>query len=226
MNSIDENPNYKQIYKFVKDKFNKTTDFKHGPFDETYYTLRVYESAKEIIEKLNKSVKKEQVLVACILHDIGKIKLKSSKMFSRHEILENAFEEWHKHAKLGVPIAKKFLKQIGHSDDFIEEVCYLIGNHDLRGDKLQERSLELQIVQDADLIADIGFSGFIRPFLYCGKFSKQSVIGSIEFIKEEDRTDDGDEINLPISKTITKREMKIQSDLVKEISKEIDSDLL
>jgi len=226
MNSIDKNPNYKQIYKFVKDKFDRTTHFKHGPFDETYYTLRVYESAKEIIGKLNKSVKKEQVLVACILHDIGKIKLKPSKMFSKHEVLENASEEWHKHAKLSVPIAKKFLKKIGHSDEFIEEVCYLIENHDLRGDKLQERSIELQIIQDADLIADIGFAGFIRPFLYCGKFSKQSVISSIEFIKKEDRTEGGDEINLPISKDIAKREMKIQSDLVKEISKEIDSNLL
>jgi len=226
MNSIDKNPNYKQIYKFVKDKFNKTTHFKHGPFDETYYTLRVYESAKEIIEKIKKSVKKEQVLVACILHDIGKIKLKPSKIFSKHKILENASEEWYKHAKLSVPIVKKFLKQIGHSDDFIKEVCYLIENHDLRGDKLQERSLELQIIQDADLIADIGFAGFIRPFLFCGKFNKQSVINSIEFIKKEDRTKGGNEINLPISKTIAKREMKIQNDLVKEISKEIDSDLL
>src|SRR4030042_821637 len=168
MNSIDKKPNYKKIYKFVKDKFDKTTHFKHGPFDETYYTLRVYESAKEIIEHLNKSVKKEQVLVACILHDIGKIKLKPSKMFSRHDVLENASEEWRKHAKLGVPIAKNFLKQIGHSDEFIKEVCYLIENHDLRGEKLQVRSLELQMIQDADLIADIGFAGFIRPFLYCG----------------------------------------------------------
>lgn len=226
MNSIDKNPNYKQIYKFVKDKFDKTTHFKHGPFDETYYTLRVYESAKEIIQKLNRNIEKEQVLVACILHDIGKIKLKASKMFSNHSPLETFSEEWHKHAKLGVPIAKKFLKQIGHSNKFIEEVCYLIENHDLRGDKLQKKSIELQIIQDADLIADIGFAGFIRPFLYCGKFSKQSVISSIEFIKKEDRTEGGDEINLPISKSIAKREMKIQSDLVKEISKEIDSDLL
>jgi len=226
MNSIDKNPNYKQIYKFVKDRFDKTRHFKHGPFDETYYTLRVYESAKEIIQKLNKTVKTEQVLVACILHDIGKIKLKPSKMFSKNDILENASKEWNKHPKLSVPIAKKFLKQIGHSDDFTEEVCYLVENHDLRGDKLQERSLELQILQDADLIADIGFAGFIRPFLYCGKFSKQSVIDSIKFIKKEDRTDSGDEINLPISKIIAKREMKIQRNLVKEISKEIDSDLL
>jgi HD superfamily phosphodiesterase len=160
------------------------------------------------------------------LHDIGKIKLKPSKIFSKYEVLENASEEWHKHAKLSVPIAKKFLKQIGHSNEFIDEVCYLIENHDIRGHKIQERSLELQIIQDADLIADIGFAGFIRPFLYCGKFSKQSVISSIEFIKKEDRTKNGDEINLPLSKSIAKREMKIQSDLVKKISKEIDSDLL
>jgi putative nucleotidyltransferase with HDIG domain len=226
MNSIDKKPDYRRIYKFITDKFNKTTHFKHGPFDETYYTLRVYETAKEIIEKLNKSVKKEQVLVACILHDIGKTKLKSSKLFSKGDVLEDASKEWKKHAKLGIPIAKKFLKQIGHSNEFIKEICYLIENHNLRGDELQEKSLELKILQDADLIADIGFAGFIRPFLYCGKFSKQSVIGSIKFIKKEDRTSNGGELNLPISKLIAKREMKIQTDLVKEISKEIDSDLL
>ena len=169
MNSIDKNPDYKKIYKFVKDKFDRTTHFKHGPFDETYFTLRVYESAKEIISKLNKDINKEQVLVACILHDIGKIKLKASKMVSSHSPLKTFSEEWHKHPKLSVPIAKKFLKQIRHSDEFIEKVCYLIENHDLRGDKLQKKSLELKIIQDADLIADIGFAGFIRPFLYCGK---------------------------------------------------------
>jgi putative nucleotidyltransferase with HDIG domain len=225
MNSIDKKPNYRQIYQFIKDKFDKTTHFKHGPFDETYYTLRVYESAKEIIKEL-KNIKKEQVLVACLLHDIGKTKLKSSKIFSKHEILKNAAEERHKHPKLSVPIAKKFLRQIGHSDEFIKEVCYLIENHDLRWDKLQKKSLELQILQDADLIADIGFAGFIRPFLYCGKFNKQSIINSIKFIKQEDRTKNGDNINLPICKAIAEREMKIQNDLVKEISKEINSDLL
>jgi HD superfamily phosphodiesterase len=226
MDQIDKKPNYKQIYDFVKNNFDKTTHFRHGPFDETYYTLRVYESAKEIIKKLNKDVKKERILVACILHDIGKIRLMPSKMFSKSEILENASEEWNKHTRLGVPIAKKFLKEQGHSEGFIREVCYLIENHSLRGDKLQKRSLELQILQDADLIADIGFAGFIRPFLYCGKFNRRYIISSIEFIKKEDRTDGGRRLNLSISRSIAKREMKIQRYLVKEISKEIKSDLL
>ena len=226
MNTIDKKPDYKQIYEFVKEKFDRTTHFKHGPFDETYYSLRVYESGKEIIGKLGRKVKKEQVLAAAILHDIGKIKLKSSKLFSKYEMLENISEEWHKHAKLGVPIAKRYLKKLGHSEEFIEEVCFLIEHHGLRGEKLGDRSLELQILQDADLIADIGFAGFIRPFLYCGKFSKQSVISSIKFIKKEDRTNNGDELNLSVSKSIAEREMGIQSDLIKEISKDIDSDLL
>jgi len=226
MNAIDKKPNYKEIYKFVKSKFDKTAHFKHGPFDETYYTLRVYESAKEIIGNLRKNVKSEQVLVASILHDIGKTKLKPSKIFSRSDVLENISEEWHKHAKLSVPIARRFLRKLGHSEKFIDEVSYLIENHNLRGDKIKEKSLELQILQDADLIADLGFAGFIRPFLYCGKFSKQSVISSIKFIQKEDRTSKGNELNLNISKSIAKREMKIQNDLIKEISKEIDSDLL
>jgi len=226
MNSIDKNPDYKKMYNFVRGRFNQTTHFKHGPFDETYFTLRVYESAKEIIRNSGRKVKTEQVLVSSIFHDIGKTKLRPSKMFRRNEVLENVSEEWHKHEKLGVPIAKRYLKKAGHSDEFIEEVCYLIEHHSLRRNKLKKKSLELQILQDADLIADIGFAGFIRPFLYCGKFNKQSVISSIRFIKKEDRTSNGNKLNLNISKSIAKREIKIQDSLIKEISKEIDSDLL
>ena len=222
----DLNPNYKEIYNFVKEKFEKTSHFKHGPFDETYYSLRVYESAKEIISKLNKKVKKNVVLVACILHDVGKIKLKTSKIFGKNRAVGAFREEWRKHPKLSVPIARRFLKKRGYSKEFIDEDCYLVENHDMRGDLLDKRCVELKIIQDADLIADIGFAGFIRPFLYCGKFSKQSIISSIKFIQTEDRTMEGGLINLSVSKNIAKREMKIQNDLVNEISKDIKSDLL
>ncbi len=226
MNSIDKRPDYKLIYQFVRDKFNKTNYFRHGPFDETYYTLRVYESAREIIKKLNRTVKKEQVLVAAILHDVGKIKLKTSKVFNSYDVLENASEEWYRHPKLGVPIAKRFLKKLGHSPEFIEEVAYLIEHHNLRGNKLKVRSLELKILQDADLIADIGLAGFIKVFLYCGKFSKSSIIDSIEFLKKEHILGDGQQLNLSVAKSMANREMKIQHNLVKEISQEINSDLL
>ena len=226
MNEIDKKPDYKKIYQFVNNEFRKTIHFKHGPFDETYFTLRVYESAKEIIEQLNERLNVEEVLVACLLHDVGKVKLDSSKLFSEHNVLKSFSEEWHRHPNLSVDIAKTFLKTQGHSELFIENVCYLIDRHDLRGDKLQERSIELAVVQDADLVADIGFAGFIRPFLWCGKFTDQSVIGSINYVKTEDRTNDSTMLNLEVSKSIAKREMKIQDELIKEISKDIDSELL
>lgn len=225
MNNIDKNPNYKKIYLIVKEKFDKSSHFNHGPFDETYYTMRVYESAKEVVSKLNKKVRVQQLLVAAILHDIGKVNLKSSKLFTRFSLADKHMEEWHKHAKLGVAIATKILKKMGHSPQFIDEVNFLIEKHDLRENKIKEKSLELQILQDADLIADIGFAGFIRPFLYSGKFSRP-IIDTINYVKTEDRTFGGNRLNLKISKLIAKKEMKIQRKLIKEILTEIDSDLL
>ncbi|MFP4424537.1 MAG: HD domain-containing protein [Candidatus Woesearchaeota archaeon] len=222
MNQQDKNPDYKGMYAYVKKLFERTRHFKHGPFDETFYTMRVYECSKEILEHVK--AKREQVLVASILHDIGKVKLRASRMFGNGHCLPGMGEEWHRHATLGIPMAQKYLKKQGHSNKFIEEVCYLIEHHDLRGDKMKGRSTELKVLQDADIIADVGFAGFIRPFLFCGKFHKQSIIDSIRFIKGDDRTKEV--INLEVSKKIAQREMKIQKMLVDEVSKEIDSDLL
>ncbi|MFO7710649.1 MAG: HD domain-containing protein [Candidatus Woesearchaeota archaeon] len=222
MNCKDKNPDYKAMYAYVKGRFDRTRHFKHGPFDETFYTMRVYECAKELLEHVD--AKREQVLVAAILHDIGKVKLRASRMFGNGHCLSGMGEEWHRHAILSVPMARQYLKKQGHSKEFIDEVCYLIEHHDMRGDKMDYRSVELQVIQDADIIADVGFAGFIRPFLFCGKFNKQSIIDSIRFIKGDDRTKEV--MNLEVSKKIAKREMKIQKRLVDEIYKEIDSDLL
>jgi len=228
MNKIDQKPSYKKIYEIVKDKFDRTKHFNYGPFDETYYTMRVYESAKEIIKGLRRNIKTEQVLVAAILHDIGKTRLKSSKLFAKDHLLEKANIEWRRHPALSVPVAQKILKQLGHSDEFIAEVCYLIANHDQRAEKMDKRSLELAILQDADLIADIGLAGFLRPFLFSGKFSR-SVAATIRYMQNEDRTINSSgksEINLVLSKKLARREMKIQKQLAKEVYKEIQSDLL
>jgi len=230
MNKIDKNPNYKELYKVVKNRFDRTAHFNYGPFDETYYTMRVYECSKDIMEEIKKrkpsqKIKVQQVLVAAILHDVGKVKLKPSKLFAKHKLKENVNDEWHKHAELSVPIAKRLLKKMGHSPEFMDEVSYLIKNHALRADKLNERTLELEILQDADLIADIGLAGFVRCFLYSGKFSR-SIIDSIRYLQGEDRTNSGKELNLQVSKEIAKQELKIQNNLVEEISNELDTDLL
>ena len=227
MNSKDKNPDYKGIYSAVKRLFYKTRHFRHGPFDETYYTLRVFESAKEILKALNKKANREEILAAAILHDVGKTRLDCSLIFGDNKILDGAKKEWHRHTKLGIPIARRILKRHGHSEEFINNVCFLIENHAERGNKLKNQSLELKVLQDADLIADCGFAGFIRPFLYSGKFSHAPVINSIRYIQnKKDRVEETNSLNLRESRKIASRKIKLQKQLVNDIAEDLDSELL
>ena len=225
MNKADKHPDYKKLYSIVKKLFLKTEHFKHGPFDETFYSLLVYETAKKLIKYFPKCHKNE-LLVASILHDVGKIRLDSAKLFTRCRVLGTAHKEWYRHPALGVPIAEKIMKKLGHSPDFIRRVSFLIANHANRGKKMKVKPFDLQIFQDADLIADWGFSGFIRPFLYTGKFSHQSIFGAIDFsLHGWDPAKDKALINLDVSRTIARKKLKLQDTLLKKLCEEIKSDL-
>lgn len=216
---LDQNkkPDYKELYGIVKDLFEKVDFLSYGPFDETYYTLRVFNVAEKIIDRLEEECDKEAVLVAVLLHDVGKIKLNFDKVFKDGEFLGSFSEEWRKHSQISVEFAEEILTDLNYPKEFIQKVLYLIEKHDLRGDKMKERAVELKVLQDADLIADLGMAGFIRPFLYGAKF-KRSVINSIAFIKTEDRTAGGTKLSLDLSKKIAKEEMETQRRLVGEIS--------
>jgi HD superfamily phosphodiesterase len=220
MNSTDKNPDYRRIYRIVRKLFERSSHFSHGPYDETYYTLRVYETVKEIVAKLGRPVRKQQVLVAAILHDAGKADLDDTKLFtSSHK------EEWHRHPKLSVPLTRSILKRLGHSQEFVDEVCYLVMHHDDR--KLPiEKTLELKVLQDADLISDHGIAGFIRPFLYAGK-NERSTIETIRYMQEiMPSIEREDRLNLAISKRLWAKKTRFLRTLLNELSKEIESDLL
>ena len=219
-------PNYKEIYEYVKNKFHKTNHFYNGPFDETYFTMRVFESAKEVMKELKsetrKKIKKEQLLVACILHDVGKTKLKPKKMFKKEGFTPQVREEWKKHADHSAEITRKYLKRKKYSEEFIQEVIYLVKNHDK---DIPNKTLELKILQDADLLADIGLIGFVRPFLYAGKF-KKPIQEQIKYLEGEDRTKNGEKLNLKESKRIAARKIKRQKELTQEILQDLKSELM
>jgi len=215
-------PNYKKIYSIVREKFEKTQHFRYGPFDETYYTLRVYETAKELCKHYKKA-NKEIVLTAALLHDIGKTKLKSSILFGNRFGDDQSRTEWKTHGTKSVPIAGRILNKLGHSDEFISKVSFLIANHD---QPTKGQCIELKILVDADLIADAGFAGFIRPFLWAGKF-KRGIIESIQYMQhKENRRFAMNKISLPYSKVLAKEKLKTENELVKIISKDIKSDVL
>ncbi len=226
MNKADIHPDYRKMYSIVKSLFLKTKHFCHGPYDETFYSLMVYETAKKLIMHFSECHKTE-ILVAAILHDVGKTELDSEKIFGGCAKLGTADDEWDKHPALGVPIAEKIMRKLNHSDEFIGRVCFLIANHAKRGGKMKDKPLDLQIFQDADLLADWGFPGFLRPFLYCGKFSHQSIFGAIEFsLHGWDPAKDTALINLDVSRKMAKKKLELQGKLMKKLCKEVESDLL
>lgn len=226
MNEIDKNPDYRRLYKIAVKFFKKKHYFCSGPLDETFFTLRVFESAKDIIKLIPEKINKEGILTATLFHDIGKSKLKINNLFKKNNWAPNHLEEWHKHPKLSAEFAKPILKKLGHSDEFISEVCYLIENHDKRDNFARIKSLELKIVQDADYIGDTGFAGFIRPFLWSGKF-KRSVIEQLQYMKNSNNSRlDLSKINLEISKELIKKNSEIEKELKKNIFELINSELI
>lgn len=229
MNGKDAQPNYKQLYAVACEFFNKTNYFWYGTFDETFFSMRVFETAKMIISKIKQPVKENVVLTATLLHDIGKSKIDEKLVFntfSEDHMTKTGKTEFKTHPKKSVPLAEKVLNEMGHSKEFITDVCYLIENHDQRGDKMNSRSIELQIMQDADLVSDCGVADLMRNFAFAGGF-KKPLIHSIRFaMNRTDRVDEEGNLNLTVSKKLAKKRTDFYNVVVKNLAKELDSELL
>ncbi len=93
------------------------------------------------------------------------------------------------------------------------------------------RTPELKILQDADLLADMGIASFIRPFLYSGK-NKRKTINNVNYIKTT-KSSNGTiskenlyRLNLKVSRRIAKKLIKEANKLNKKIFKMTQSELL
>ncbi|HUT81902.1 MAG TPA: HD domain-containing protein [Candidatus Bathyarchaeia archaeon] len=216
-------PDYKKLYEIVCDLYSDTDHFYYGQWDETFYTLRVFETCKTLIRKTNAKVEEEFILTAAIFHDVGKTILDTE---------EKIKEEWDKHPIYGAEVTRKILKEQGFENEFIEQVVYLVKHHDDRPSKVEMvRTHELKILQDADLLADLGLASFVRPFLYSGK-NKRKTIDNVNYIKAE-RPSNGNiskenlyKLNLNVSKKIASKLIREANKLNNKIFKLTQSELL
>lgn len=216
-------PDYKKLYEIVCDLYSDTDHFYYGQWDETFYTLRVFETCKQLIKKIRSNIDEEIVLTAALFHDVGKTKLDTE---------EKIKEEWDEHPTYGAEIARKILRDQGFDNDFIEKVAYLVKHHVDRPNKVQMvRTHELKILQDADLLADMGIASFIRPFLYSGK-NKRKTINNVNYIKSA-RAKDGSiskenlyRLNLKTSKRMAVKLIKESDKLNAKIYKLTESELI
>ncbi|MCK5045472.1 MAG: HD domain-containing protein [Candidatus Heimdallarchaeota archaeon] len=216
-------PDYKKLFEIVCDLYSDTEHFYYGQWDETFYTLRVFETSKILIKRSRVKVEEDIILTAAIFHDIGKTKLDTEKKIEKM---------WDKHPNYGAEITREILRKQGYSNGFVEKVVYLVKHHDNRPGKVEMvRSNELKILQDADLLADMGIASFVRPFLYSGK-NKRRTIENVNYIKTT-RSNDGGiskenlyRLNLKASKRMAMKLIKESDILNDKIYKMTQSELL
>jgi len=100
------------------------------------HTLRVVQRGIDLAKKENADI--EEVMVACLLHDIAKL-----------GDLEHGLE----HGRLGARKVRPILKEIGYSKKQIDNICYAIAWHvDGKAGFSYEHTLEADILNDADKI--------------------------------------------------------------------------
>jgi len=214
---------YKKLYEKICELYAKTEHFSYGHWDETFFTLRVFEICKELISKTRLKVNEEVILTAAILHDAGKIKLDTP------EKIEN---DWDKHSIYGAEMARKILQEEHLNNEFIEKVIFLVKYHNIRPNKLDMiRPNELKILQDAELLADMGIADFIKPFLRTA-ISKKKTLDCVNFIRENQKDKanllrkNKQSLNLRISKKIANKLIKESIELNNKIFKITNSELL
>ena len=100
------------------------------------HTLRVVQRGIDLAKKENADL--EEVMVACVLHDIAKL-----------SDLEHGLE----HGRLGAKKVRPILKEIGYSKKQVDNICYAIACHvDGKAGFEYPHTLEADIVSDADKI--------------------------------------------------------------------------
>jgi len=111
---------------------------------------RVYQNALQLIQST--SCNKTIVLIAVLVHDLNDSKFNAG---NEQDILAET---------------KTFLREAGMAEDEILQVEDIIENMSFRHSfhQLEEKSIEFQIVQDADRLDAMGAIGIARAFSYGG----------------------------------------------------------
>jgi len=114
---------------------------------------RVYKLALRLARELNEPVDLDVLRAAALLHDVA-------RAMEDEGIVED-------HAKAGAQIAREVLERLGFPREKIEEVAYCIEVHRFRSG-VKPRTLEAQILQDADRLDMLGAIGIARAFMRGG----------------------------------------------------------
>ena len=131
------------------------------------HSLRVYKNAMEItnnIEKTNSEVKLNKfiILLAAILHDVDDYKIKNYDKENPYKNLLNFIEK--NNVKVDIELIKEIISDVSFK----------------AGETKKPKTIEGQIVQDADRLDAIGAIGIARAFAFGGSRNRKIYDNNIE----------------------------------------------
>lgn len=169
-----------QIIEKTIDFVKKTLNGAEGGHD-WFHIERVYKNAQLIAK--DEHVDHLIVALGSLLHDIA-----DSKFHNGNETV-------------GPKVATKFLEDLKVQEDVIQHVIKIIENISFKGGNITQKfkSLELDVVQDADRIDAIGAIGIARCFNYGGfknmALYNPEIAPNLTMTKEEYKTSTAPTIN-------------------------------
>ena len=152
---------YSRIIEFLEEELGHDTSG-----HSLDHAIRVYKNAKAILklEGGNERI----VLISALVHDVI-----DPKLFDNH---------CEQQAKLLI-----FLQTLGCSQSELEQIFYIIENISYKGGNGEPvKTLEAQIVQDADRLDAIGAIGIGRTFMYGGSKGSKMYDENISVMEFED----------------------------------------
>lgn len=117
-------------------------EYDRGDPKRIQHLIKVHSFAA-VIGKSEKLSSDEQLVLeaSAVLHDIG---IKNAERI--HGSTSGKYQEIE-----GVPVAEEILRKFGCSDDFISEVCYLVGHHHSYAEDIPQK---LRILMEADFLVN------------------------------------------------------------------------
>lgn len=145
---MDKNKIIKQVEEYIKKEFAGDSSG-----HDWWHIYRVWKMAKEIAEKEGGDM--FVIELGALLHDIGDWKFNDD-------------------LKAGSKKAKELLKSLNVDELTINHVCDIVNNVSFKGAGVKNgiKTLEGEIVQDADRLDAIGAIGIARTFIYAGHAGK------------------------------------------------------
>jgi uncharacterized protein len=144
-----------------------------SPAHDINHVMRVYNLCLELA-KYEPSVDLGILRTAALLHDIARTKED-----------EDAGVLGVDHAILGAEMSDKILRKLGYPEEKIEHIKHCIASHRFRGEN-PPRTIEAEILSDADKLDVLGATGIARSFTIGGE-NGQKIYSDTpidEYIKE------------------------------------------